>query len=455
MIPQEFQVVLLAGGKGSRMTELTASKPKCLLPIGNRPMIYYPLRMLEKAGFKEVIIVVLETVRQEVQTAVDQCGLKIHLDWVGIPANEDWGTAESLRHVSEKVKSDIIVMSSDLVTDFNLENVLDVFRKHQASIASVFFQSPPDVGALQTGPKQKYRPERDLVGIETKTSRLLFLASASDFEDSVTLPRALLRKHPRFSVYSHLIDSHIYVLKKWICDFLKAEKSFSTLKGEVIPYIVKKQLVKPLSQTAPDPNVSLIGMDVKKDIHQFSAEDQLVNEIRSMSTFTDHCGDMQPPYHADTIRCYGVVMSKETFGMRANTLAGYSFLNHKLNTVWNSLNGNLKLLSPTSTIKSNHIGSECIVGDATEIAEKTTLTNCIIGSNCIVQTKTKLLNCIIMNNVAIEEGSSLSNCILCDGVKIGKQSELKDCLLGSSQVIQAEAKHSNEVLTDTKRLMEI
>lgn len=49
---QEFQAVVLAGGKGSRMVDLTASKPKCLLPVGNLPLIWYPLQMLKKIGFK-------------------------------------------------------------------------------------------------------------------------------------------------------------------------------------------------------------------------------------------------------------------------------------------------------------------------------------------------------------------------------------------------------------------
>ena len=47
-----YQVVVLAGGEGSRMNKLTSSKPKCLLPIGNYPMIWYPLNMLKSIGFK-------------------------------------------------------------------------------------------------------------------------------------------------------------------------------------------------------------------------------------------------------------------------------------------------------------------------------------------------------------------------------------------------------------------
>lgn len=48
----EFQAVVMAAGKGSRIPEMTATKPKCLLPVGNKPMIYYPLKLLENAGFR-------------------------------------------------------------------------------------------------------------------------------------------------------------------------------------------------------------------------------------------------------------------------------------------------------------------------------------------------------------------------------------------------------------------
>ena len=34
------------------MTDLTSSTPKALLPIANKPMIWYPVKMLENAGFE-------------------------------------------------------------------------------------------------------------------------------------------------------------------------------------------------------------------------------------------------------------------------------------------------------------------------------------------------------------------------------------------------------------------
>lgn len=50
-INAEFQAVVLAGGRGSRMLELTASQPKSLLPVGPHPLLYYPVRKLQDAGF--------------------------------------------------------------------------------------------------------------------------------------------------------------------------------------------------------------------------------------------------------------------------------------------------------------------------------------------------------------------------------------------------------------------
>lgn len=56
----EFQAIVMAGGRGSRMNELTSSIPKCLLPVGNRPLIYFPVRMLEKAGFNGLFLKLLK-----------------------------------------------------------------------------------------------------------------------------------------------------------------------------------------------------------------------------------------------------------------------------------------------------------------------------------------------------------------------------------------------------------
>jgi 2-C-methyl-D-erythritol 4-phosphate cytidylyltransferase len=50
--------VLLAGGGGSRLYPLNASgTPKVLLPVANRPLLSFPLRMLEESGVSDVLVV--------------------------------------------------------------------------------------------------------------------------------------------------------------------------------------------------------------------------------------------------------------------------------------------------------------------------------------------------------------------------------------------------------------
>ena len=50
--------VVLAGGSGSRLFPLTLVTNKHLLPVYDRPMIYYPLAALREMGCREVMVVV-------------------------------------------------------------------------------------------------------------------------------------------------------------------------------------------------------------------------------------------------------------------------------------------------------------------------------------------------------------------------------------------------------------
>lgn len=49
--------VVLAGGTGSRLDPLTKVTNKHLLPVYDKPMVYYPIQTLVNAGIKEILLV--------------------------------------------------------------------------------------------------------------------------------------------------------------------------------------------------------------------------------------------------------------------------------------------------------------------------------------------------------------------------------------------------------------
>lgn len=106
----------------------------------------------------DVILVVYENQKGEIQSTLDKYDLEIKIEYFCIPSNEDLGTADSLRLLEERLKSDVIVMSCDLMTDININDVLDLFRKHNASLCTLLFNPLIQEPVVVPGPKSKHKP---------------------------------------------------------------------------------------------------------------------------------------------------------------------------------------------------------------------------------------------------------------------------------------------------------
>ncbi len=132
--------VILAGGTGSRLYPLTRVTNKHLLPVFNKPMIYFPLFALKEAGITEIMIV---SGRGHVGTFLEligsgaRFGLSIRYEI----QEEAGGIAQALSLVESFVGDDkFAVVLGDNVFEDSIKSAVEEFER-QSEGAKIFLKS--------------------------------------------------------------------------------------------------------------------------------------------------------------------------------------------------------------------------------------------------------------------------------------------------------------------------
>ena len=136
--------VILAGGLGTRLDPLTRVTNKHLLPVYNRPMIFYPLWTLINAGIQEILIVTGGNNAGDFLRLLgngSEFGLK-HLNYTYQQGEGGIAAALSLaEHFADGGK--ICVILGDNVIERNVQRAADAFRK-QPRGAKILLKRVPD-----------------------------------------------------------------------------------------------------------------------------------------------------------------------------------------------------------------------------------------------------------------------------------------------------------------------
>ena len=87
--------IILAGGKGTRLYPTTKAIPKCLLPVYDKPMIYYSVSTLMLAGIREILVITTPADKERVNTLLGN-GKKWGIDIVYKVQDQPRGIADAL-----------------------------------------------------------------------------------------------------------------------------------------------------------------------------------------------------------------------------------------------------------------------------------------------------------------------------------------------------------------------
>jgi mannose-1-phosphate guanylyltransferase len=203
------QAVILVGGEGTRLRPLTATVPKPVVPLVDRPFIVYMLEWLRRHGVDDVIMSCgfLATSVRNVLGDGSQLGLRLRF----VEEPEPRGTAGALKYAEDLLADRFLMLNGDVLTDIDLTAQI---AQHEAK------------GAVAT---------LALVPVDDPTA--YGLVPLND-DGSV---REFVEKPSADQIDTNLINAGAYVMERSVLDLIPPDRNVS-IEREVWPRLVGEGL---------------------------------------------------------------------------------------------------------------------------------------------------------------------------------------------------------------------
>ncbi len=135
MSSPKADAVVMAGGFGTRLRPLTATLPKPMVPVANRPMMEHVINLLRKHGFINIIVLLYFQPDRISDYFGDGSDFGVNIKYL-LPEG-DFGTAGSVRLALDDLADQFLIISGDILTDFNLRDAFEFHQKKQSDATIV------------------------------------------------------------------------------------------------------------------------------------------------------------------------------------------------------------------------------------------------------------------------------------------------------------------------------
>ncbi|MBN2075013.1 MAG: nucleotidyltransferase family protein [Dehalococcoidales bacterium] len=203
------KAMILAAGKGTRLRPLTSAVPKCLLPVGNTPIVKHYLRWLKSYGIRKVAVN-LHHKGDEIKAALGD-GSSYDIDIHYSPEEVLLGTAGGVKRMEDFFTQAFYVVYGDTISDVDLSSLAEFHRQKQALMTIVLFE------AANT---------RDTGIVEI------------DEDGKVT---GFTEKPLKGEEHSNLSNGGIYILEPDIFNYI-TDEGFSDFGFDVIPRLIGEKV---------------------------------------------------------------------------------------------------------------------------------------------------------------------------------------------------------------------
>lgn len=132
---RDNQVIIMAGGRGTRLRPLTDTMPKPMLPVGGKPILETIVSQFVSQGFPEIVLSLNylgDTIENHFRDG-SRLGARLRY----ITENTPLGTAGALGLLNPRPVSPFFVMNGDILTHLNFGAVLDFHLTHKADVTMV------------------------------------------------------------------------------------------------------------------------------------------------------------------------------------------------------------------------------------------------------------------------------------------------------------------------------
>ena len=145
-----MKAIVMAGGFGTRLRPLTINTPKPMVPIGNIPMIEHVVGLLIEHNLKDITSLLYFSPDIIQNHFGDGARFGVRMSYE--KPSDDLGTAGAVRFALREPSEPVLVISGDLVTDFDLTEAIRWHRekKADATILLTRVENPISYGIVIT-----------------------------------------------------------------------------------------------------------------------------------------------------------------------------------------------------------------------------------------------------------------------------------------------------------------